>query len=85
MDHSSSLSRPDGGCWFVQYCLFGPKRGDLAVMPAADAIRQNIAEAKRMVARNYWVTVGLASNEQEAKQTRKTIRQQLTDNNQGNP
>ena len=83
MDHSQN--NLDDEHWLVQYCLFGPKRGNLAVMPAADAIRQNIAEARRPVARNYWVTVGLACNENDAKETRRTIRQQLVNGDQANP
>lgn len=69
----------------VQYCLFGPNRGSLAVMPAADAIRQNIAEAKKTVPHNYWITVGLACSERDAKAVRRTIHQELNGQNQGNP
>ena len=44
-------------------------------MPAEEAIRNNLAEAKKIVPMNFWVTVGLASTEREAKEVRRALQQ----------
>lgn len=85
MDDSISPDSLEGDHWLVQYCLYGPERGAMAVMPAADAIRQNIAEARKTVPRNYWVTVGLACSNNKAKEVRTKLRRELANGNQGNP
>ena len=84
MTNDSPNANNNDDHWLVQYCLFGPDRGSLAVIPAADAIRQNLGEAKKNVPRNFWVTVGLECSESQAKAARKTIRQELSNGYPGN-
>jgi len=68
---------PNGQQWLVQLCLYGDKRGNISVMPAEEAIRNNLAEAKKIVPMNFWVTVGLASTEREAKDVRRALQQEM--------
>jgi len=67
----------DGNRWFVQFCLFGAQRGNMAVMPALDAMRQNLAEAQKPVPMNFWVTIGMANNRAEAMIERKRLQREL--------
>lgn len=66
----STDAHPEDELWFVQYCLYGTKKGMMAVIHAEEAIRSNIAEARKRVPMNYWVTVGWARTQQEARALR---------------
>lgn len=50
-------------------------------MPAEEAIRNSLAEAKKIVPMNFWVTVGLASTEREAKEVRRARQIELANGN----
>lgn len=65
----------------MQLCLYGDKRGNISVMPAEEAIRNSLAEAKKIVPMNFWVTVGLASTEREAKEVRRARQIELANGN----
>jgi len=85
MDHSTFSCLGNDEHWFVQYCLFGPDRGHMAVMTATQAMERNITEATRNIPRNFWVTVGMACSEAEARKERTRISKRLDGNNQENP
>ena len=60
--------------WFIQYCLYGPQQGKVAVMHADQAITANRSEAGKRVPMNYWITIGRAPTEREAKALRVSLR-----------